>query len=276
MSNEIGKFLSENIRKGKKSLENKGNLFFIYGKAGAGKTTFCQNIGDKRVLFISTESGNTDKFMSDNVYIIDINYSLSQYIKMLEEKNPNYKVTKQDKIELKIGMIENALDLAWDSRDNFDAIVIDSMTDVVNIFYYNREYYTQKAYIERTGDTQLKRYKQNNFAIFEEIVKYLFELVEKFKIAGVNFVMLFLEIQDEDSKTIIPYIVGQAYKKQIAGQPDFLLYVENAIGNRKIHVRDGINSVGLKFNAKTRRDVLNKYTPEELCDMGLGGVLEII
>jgi len=272
MSDSLMGYMSQKIKKGKEALDEKGNLYFFYGEAGAGKTTFCQNIKkDQKVLFISTESGNTDKFLGDNVSIIDINYILSEYL-----KENRLELTDQEKVELKIQFIEDALNLAWNSRENFDAIIVDSMTDIINLYYFNREYYVEKEYVARTGDTGLKRYKPNNFAIFEEIVKTLFKLVEKFKSAGINFIMIFLEIFDESNNKIIPYIVGQAYKKQISGQPDFLFYMENTPTSRKVHTRDGINFSGLKFNAKTRRDSLNKYTPEEICNMGLGGVLEII
>jgi len=272
MSDNLMSYMSKKIKKGEEALKEKGNLFFIYGEAGAGKTSFCQNIKkDQKVLFISTESGNTDKFLNNNVSIIDINYVMSEYL-----KENRFELTDQEKVELKIQFIEEALELAWNSRDNFDAIIVDSMTDIVNTYYFNREYYVKKEYIARTGDTMLKRYKPNNFAIFEEIVKTLFKLVEKFKSAGTNFVMIFLEIFDEINNKVIPYIVGQAYKKQIAGQPDFLFYVENTPMGRKVHTRDGINFSGLKFNAKTRRDALNDSTPEELCNIGLGGVLELI
>ena len=267
-------FMEKGIRIGNDILSDKGNLFFIYGKAGAGKTTFGQNIKDKKVLFISTESGNTDKFMSNSVSVIDINRQVAEYINEYKKSDPDVVFEEQDLIELKIYMIETALEIAFEKRDEYDAVILDSMTDIINIYYYNRDYYVRKLYIEATGDVELKRYKENKYAIFEAIVKELFKIVQRFKSAGVNFIMIFLEILDDGE--LIPSMKGQAYKKDIAGYPDFLLYVEYNIGKHKVCVKNGINSVGLKFNAKTRRDVLNNYTPEQICDMGLGGILNLI
>jgi len=271
----LKEFMQQRITTGKSILKDKGNLFFIYGKAGSGKTTFCQNTGvDTNVLFISTESGNTDKYLSDNVSVIDINKQIAEYIEEYKKENPNVIFEEQDIIELKIYMIETSLEIAFSNRNEYDAIILDSMTDIINIYYYNRDYYVKKAYIERTGDVELKKYKENKYAIFEAIVKELFKIVQQFKSAGVDFVMIFLEILDEGE--LIPSMKGQAYKKDIAGYPDFLIYMEDSLGKHKANVKNGINSVGLKFNAKTRRDVLNDYTPEQLCEMGLGGVLKII
>jgi len=268
-------FMKNRITKGENILKNKGNLFFIYGKAGGGKTTFCQNIGNnKNVLFISTESGNTDKYLGDNVSVVDINRQIAEYIEEYKKESPNVIFEEQDIIELKIYMIETALEIAFEKRNEYDAIILDSMTDIINIYYYNRDYYIKKAYIERTGDVELKRYKENKYAIFEAIVKELFKIVQQFKSAGVDFVMIFLEVLDDAE--LIPAMKGQAYKKDIAGYPDFLFYVENSLGTHNVYVKNGVNSIGIPYNAKTRRDALNEYTPKELCNMGLGGVLEII
>ena len=193
---------------------SKGTITTIYGLPDSGKSTFVVSVAEKmKVLFIDAEG----KFGK----IVDAGNKYSNILKVF----PNFMEWKDNITGIRANTLYDLVKIVTDPEmNNYDAIVIDSITSLVD---------------HQSHDIMYRLKKSRTYNDYAELGTQFFEAIEQLKKKGISS---FLTIQGKEVDGMFePDGDGNMVQKHAMRYADWMFFIEEGNGGRTLNIKNQLH-----------------------------------